>query len=160
RTADAVTALKRADELDPSPLLEMDLAKALVADRKLVEASALLRNIANAEAKTTPKPIRDMAKKMLDEVEGKVPGLQVTVIGPPGGKAVTKIDGAETDATVEAALNPGDHTIEATAEGFEPGSATVKLAEGAHEKVTITLIVTPVAKPVEEAKGSLIPGIV
>lgn len=157
--AEAVKLLFKADELDPSPQLELDLAKALIADGKLVGATKVLRVLADPESKTTPKPLRDQAKKTLNEIEAKIPFLQVVVVGPADGKGLTRIDGVETDASVEAPVDPGEHKIEVTADGFDPGTTTVKLAEGKHEKVSVTLTRKVVAKQ-EESKGSLLPGII
>ncbi len=158
--SEAVTALKRAQELDPKPETEIELAQALAGDKKLIDAAKIYRALMDPANKAVQKPMRDQAKKALEEVEAKVPFLQVDVTGTGDKKAVTRIDGNETDAAVEVALDPGDHKVEVSAEGFEPQDKTVHLNEGAHEKVSFELKAKPVEKPPEPVKGSIIPGAV
>jgi hypothetical protein len=164
---DAATALTRADELDPNPQTKLDLARALVEEKKLVAAS----KAANAAMDTAKGPggkkVQQAAKKLLADIEPRVPWLAITVQGPPPGKAVTAVDGEDVDtSTGEVPLDPGEHRITAEADGYDPAEKTIKLAEGVHERVTLTLDKTKVAAaaPVEDADdddggGSSLPAV-
>ena len=157
--AEAIEALKKADGLDPSPATELELAQAEIAGGKLLEASKLLTKITQG-TETTPaaKKTRESAKKLLGDLVMRIPMVKVTVTGPSG-KATVTLDGAEIEAGNEIEVEPGDHKVTASAEGFKPSEKTVKVAEGAHEKVELTLEANaPVAKV--ETRGSRVPGII
>lgn len=164
--ADASEALTRADELDPNPQTKLDLARALVEEKKLVAAS----KAANAAMDTAKGPggkkVQQAAKKLLADIEPRVPWLAITVQGPPPGKAVTAVDGEDVDSsTGEIPLDPGEHRITAEADGYDPAEKTITLAEGVHEKVTLSLdkIKVAAAPPPEDAEsdggGSSLPAV-
>jgi len=164
RFADAEDALRRADELDPSAQTKLDRARALVEDKKLVEGSRVLHVLTDPTA-TDPrknKRLVDAAKKMLGELEPRIPWLQVKVLGPPAGAATTRIDGSLVDASNETPIDPGEHKVEASAEGYSPTDKTVQLSEGAHESVLLELAKIPPPAPPPSANkgGSKVPAIV
>jgi hypothetical protein len=158
--AEAVKALQKARELDPNPQTDLDLAKALASDGKLIEAAKVARGVADSPSKDVYKPMREAAKKLLGEIEPRVPFLKVTVTGPTDKKPTVRIDGAEADVTMEVAIDPGEHEIAVEAEGYLPASTKVKVAEGKHEEAKIELKPKVVQASAPPEKGSLIPGIV
>jgi len=140
RWADAEEALRKADELDPNPQTKLDLARALVQQKELVEASQVLNTIGSSPAQSAPaKKVAAAAKKLLAEVEPRVPWVQVSVIGPSDEQATTTIDGKEVDAASEIPFDPGEHVVAAEAHGFEKVEKTIQLEEGEHEKVKLKL---------------------
>lgn len=157
RHEEAAEALRKADQLDPTPQRKLDLARSLVELGKLVEASSLLNGVVNDGA--AGKGLKDAAKKQLAQVEPRIPWLSVHVVGPAAGAHV-EVDGKEVQAEAEAPVDPGQHAVGADADGYESGDTRVTLAEGEHKQVTITL--TPVAsveKPKPAASGTKIPAI-
>jgi hypothetical protein len=160
RYADAEQALRRAGELDSSPQTQIDLAAALAAEGKLVEASRLLHAVADgAVVSPATRRLHDQVKKALLEIEPRIPWLQVDVGGPSAGVAHTTIDGKEVDASSEAPFDPGDHQVAVAAEGFEGAERKVSLREGAHEHLHLDL--APIAKaPPPKSGGSSAPAIV
>lgn len=154
RWADAAKALARADELDPDPQTKLDLARALVPMGKLVDASRALNGVTTSAKGPSAKKQVDAAQKLLAEIEPRIPWLKVTV-QPPGASAKTAIDGHDVDAKDELPVDPGEHVITVEAEGFEPAEKQVRLAEGKHEKITISLEPTaaPVAKKADDDSG-------
>ena len=167
RFAEAVTAFERADALDPSPANKVEIGRAYMAQGKLVAASKAL-HAAQDSAKGVPaaRKAADQAKKLLDELEPKIPWIQLVVNGPTK-PAKTFIDGQEVDATAELPYDPGEHVIAAEAEGFAREEQRVSLVEGAHAKLTLEMKKDANA-PVADAggssggsgKGSVIPAVI
>lgn len=161
RWADAVSALKKADQLDPGAAVEVDLAEAQIAAGKLVDASKTLTDvIAGSDPSPAAKKARESAAKRLTEIKARIPTLKVTVKGPTG-KVSVIVDGKDVDPSAEIPVDAGDHTIGASADGFNPAEKEAKLAEGAHETIELTL--APVATappPADNSIGPRVPGIV
>jgi hypothetical protein len=162
RYDDAVTALKKADKLDPSPATELDLGQALIASGKLVEARRVLRPVAEgpAAARTTKS-----AKKALADLEPRIPTVRLEVVGPAKSTAGGTLDGMDLDVAREVPANPGDHTVGATADGYIGAERGVVLAEGAHEVVKLRLAAVPrepdpPPPPPAKKSGSRVPGVV
>jgi hypothetical protein len=140
RFEDAVEGLRRADQLDPSSQLKLDLARALVGAGKLVEASSVLHQLDGAPAKSfQEKKNAEAAKKLVGEVESKIPWVQISVTGPKAEDASTTLDGNEIDASSEVPVDPGEHVVVVEAEGWKRAEEKVKLAEGVHEVVRIKM---------------------
>ena len=140
RFQDAITALSRANELDPTAPIKVDLARAQAGAGRLVDASTTLHGIDRAAA-TTPleKQATEDSKKLLAEIEARIPWLLVTIQGPKDGKASATVDGKEVDVTAEVPLDPGEHTVKVEADGWKPREEKVTLAEGVHEEVKVQL---------------------
>jgi hypothetical protein len=164
RFDEAAAALRRANELDPSPQLKLDLAKALSGASKLVEASTVLNEIEAAPGKSwQDKLVRGNARKLLGEIEGRIPWIQVTVTGPKPAETSVSIDGKEVDATAEMPIDPGEHEVQVEAPGWVPAEEKVKLAEGVHRQVKIKLepeAAAPPPPPPPETGGSKVPAII
>ncbi|AKT36488.1 PEGA domain-containing protein [Chondromyces crocatus] len=140
RFADAIDPLTRAVELAPTPQLKLELAQALSGAQRLVEASKILHEIGNAPAETPQaKQTQAAARKMVSEVEARIPWIQIAVLGPKEGEARILIDGKETDASFEVPIDPGEHTVRVEAEGFKPVERQPALAEGEHLELELTL---------------------
>lgn len=161
RFADAEKALRRADELDPTPQNKLDLAQALSEQGKLVEGSKVLHDLADAtDSSPAGKKAQDAAKKALKELEPRIPWIQVEVTGPGAGvTVVTKLDDAEVDAVAEIPSNPGDHKVTISADGFDPAEKSFTLKEGAHEHLSFALAPSAAAKAASKGGGTLVPGL-
>ncbi len=160
RFADAEGALRRADGLDSSPQTKIDLAGALGAEGKLVEASHELHVVTDGSvASPATKRFHDQAKKELAAIEPRISWIQIDVSGPQAGSAATTIDGKDIDAANEVPFNPGDHEVVVSAEGFVAVTRKVSLREGAHEHVHVDLAPTEKAPPPKVAGGSKAPAI-
>ncbi|MBK8252684.1 MAG: hypothetical protein IPK82_08455 [Polyangiaceae bacterium] len=157
RHDEAADLLRKAVSLDPTPQRKIDLARSLVELSKLVEASGLLNAVANDPSAS--KGYREAAKKQLAQFESRIPWLSVHVAGAPS--AHVEIDGKQVTADVEAPVDPGEHTVGADADGYNSGDQRVRVAEGEHKQVTITL--EPIAKappPPPPSGGTKAPAIV
>lgn len=165
RAGDAVDALRRADSIHKSPTVDLELGLALAAAGKLVEARSVLGALA---ASTDPgvlvKRARDAAKKALVNLTPRVPSLEVTVSGAGGAQVEVTIDGAKVSTGSAVEVNPGEHTVRATADGFSAAERSVRVAEGRRAPVTLELVapnaVARSAKDVPGSSGSRVPGAV
>jgi tetratricopeptide (TPR) repeat protein len=117
----------------------------------LSKAEAKLGHLLLAEehlkkALEDPKAKRK-AEKELKALEEKIPTLKIE---PPAEFSGTlKVDDEEKAAsalTEPLRLDPGQHTVQAEAEGYKPFSETVVLEEG--DKKDLTILMTELPKPV------------
>lgn len=147
---EAVEKFQAASELHAKPQYLLDLARVLVQTGELVVAVELLNQVSTTNDPSSGLAIA-AAKKLLKEVEPRLPWIKITVKGPPAGEAVTTIDGERVDASGEIPFNPGEYAIAAEADGFTTGAKTVTLKEGAHEEVILQLEATAADAPKDEA---------
>lgn len=160
RFGDAEQALRRANELDASPQTQIDLAAALAAEGKLVEASRLLHSVSDSSVVSpATKRIHDQVKKALMDLEPRIPWIQVEVSGPSAGAVHTSIDGTEMDVSNEVPFDPGDHQVAVAADGFESAERKLTLREGVHEHLHLDLVPVTKALP-PKSGGSSAPAIV
>ncbi len=165
RWVEAIVALKKAEKLDPSPALAVEVAEAQIGAGKLVEAQKTLSAVADGtESAPAAKRAHAAAKKALADLKARVPTVTVKATGAPPGKVTALVDGIEVEGTDDIAVNPGDHTISAAAEGFVNAEKDVHFDEGAHQRITLQLAsaTRPVADAEGESKksGSRVPGAV
>ncbi len=161
RTTEAIDLLRKADQLDPTSQRKLDLAKLLVVDKKLVEASRILNALIND---TTLGPrdkwAKDQAKKQLAQFESRIPWLQVHLLGPTSGAHI-EVDGKEIEADTETPVDPGSHGIGVDADGFESADRRITVEEGQHKEITIALnaLAKPAAPKATSSGGTKIPAI-
>jgi PEGA domain len=81
------------------------------------------------------------ARRELDALEPRLPGVIITVKGAPNARVT--VDGAPVPSAelgVSRIVDPGRHVVRAEAEGFTPAEATVTVAERKTQPVTLTLV--------------------
>lgn len=140
----AADRFARAESMIHAPTLLLGLAEAQLGLGKLVSAQeTLTRIVREGVAPGAPpafaKAVSD-AKKELEALAPRVPTLTIQVKGASS-PAVT-IDGAAVPSAALGAkrpVDPGKRVVRATADGMAPAEASVTLAEGANESVTIEL---------------------
>lgn len=168
RFDDAVKAFRKADELESTPQLKLELAQALIAAGKLLDASKELNSLVDTANSTAPRKIKQDARAALDALEPRIPWLQIKIVGPEQRLTSTTVDGKEIDAENEVPIDPGEHVIAADADGYKPAEKKVTLAEGVHETVEVQLEkdappppppkpVAPPPKPASSSSGLIIP---
>jgi hypothetical protein len=149
---DLKEALKRfmgADEIMHVPTTALEVARAEVAMGLLVEARDAISAIRlNPSKPNEPAPFKD-ARTQADALDaslnGRIPGLTITVTGAPAGETPSvSVDGAPLPAGVIGLLrtvDPGHHVVVAkTAHG--EGKAEVDVREGEQKPVEIALVIT------------------
>jgi len=156
---------RKASELHPKAQHTLDLARALEKLGKLLEASQLLHQVVTT-SESNAGLAQAAAQKLVIQVEPRVPWILIEIKGPPRGAAETTVDGEVVDASVEAPLDPGEHTIVVEADGFVPAEKTIELEESAHE--TIKLVLEPLGDSDEgdevqeddDGGGSVVPAVI
>ncbi|MBW2529527.1 MAG: hypothetical protein JRI23_35445 [Deltaproteobacteria bacterium] len=94
------------------------------------------------------------AEQAVPELDEKIPAIEVQVEGPPPDAIKVLVDGQDVTASATMGpvrVNPGQHTVRATADGFESAEATVNL-EAAKKITPLDFTLQAVAKP-SEAPG-------
>jgi hypothetical protein len=108
----------------------------------------------------------DMHPNFIAEVQGSIDDLRARIPkliierGEGAEAATIELDGVqlgENSMGAETPVDPGPHTVTATAQGYEPYRKTIKVSEGAVETVSITLLPEPkaAAKP-NEGEATLV----
>jgi hypothetical protein len=117
------------------------------------------------EAPPAKEKERERAKAMLDEALARV--AAVTVVGPPAG-AELRVDGTSAGSMPLAGplfMDPGEHVLEARAEGFWTGREKLDAKAGEKREVRLALrkdepAPAPTVPPKPPERRSLLPGIV
>ncbi len=160
--AQAESRFTRADALYHAPTVSLGLARARAGLGKLVGAQAAYSRVVHTTVPADASPafvkaIED-ARRELDALTPRVPSLIIQVKGTAAAKVT--VDGVEVPSAAlgeQRPLDPGKHVVRAVAAGFANGEATVTLAEGKTE--TLTLELKPgTSEPTTEAPPGGSPG--
>jgi hypothetical protein len=140
--AKAEDSFRRANALFHAPTLVLGMARAQAAEGKFVESWESYNQIVLEGVTSTPvfQKALDDAKREIANVDGRRSRITVTVAGATSAR-VTLDDGALKPEALGVPLfvNPGTHTIVAAADGFNPSTRTLSVAEGREETVAIAL---------------------
>ena len=148
----AYKAFKAAHEIMGVPTTGLDLAKAEEKLGLLVEA----RTTALDVTRMAPKPrepdaytrARPAAAELAEKLAVRIPTLVIAVNGPAAGTALDiKLDSLAIPVStlgLPRKVNPGTHTVTATASGYATEERKVTLGEG--ETLPLEITLAPVAK--------------
>jgi hypothetical protein len=146
----ALEAYRGADDLMGVPTTGLAVASTLRELGKLIDAreKALAVTRIPSEDKE-PKPFaraRAAAKALSTELASLIPSIQVEVLSLESEEriedATVRLDGESLDASVlklPRKLDPGKHTVAATAVGYDTSVKAIELGEGEHHAVTLIL---------------------
>ena len=141
----AVEKLERAEALRHAPTILGRLGECQVALGKIVLGTENLQRVVREQlAADAPAAFRDAqvrAQKVLDTALPRIGKLKI-VVEPAGTQASVKVNGEQVPPAVlgvERPTDPGNHQVEASAPGYLPTSAAVRLADGGSETVTLRL---------------------
>src|SRR5690606_28339868 len=128
--AEAAEKFRQADQLSPSPSVKLDLARMLLAVGALAEAKDV------AAACVSDKPQQWVDRKaqkdcetLVGEIDERAPTLALSVFEPEASQVTVEVDGEPAEIGAAMALDPGEHTVVATAEGYETFRETFTLDE-------------------------------
>ncbi len=141
RHAEAELALRDALRLRPTPITVYNLALALRALGRYGESiECFERYLQQPEPAASPERLAAIRAE-LTELQRMVPRVELTVQPPD---AAVRVDGraAQRDAA-GLRLDPGEHTFEVEAEGFERDRRVLTLAPGAQVILALSLRPTP-----------------
>jgi hypothetical protein len=153
--ATAEDRFRRADKLIHAPTLEIGLARALVGLGKLVEAQeAFNRIIREGVAPGAPtvfaRAVQD-AKKEVGAVSPRLGSVTIVVKAAGGGDVSNEsilLDGVALNTAslgVRRFIDPGQHVVQVTAEGFKPAELRFNVSEGSTAEAPVTLERAPAA---------------
>jgi hypothetical protein len=154
---EALPLFRRAHALAPTPVTRLDLARVLVQQRKLVEARALARSVAELPVSPTETAKSQLARAdatslaaELDLRVGRIELVVASAAGAPLVFATGSVDGAtEPIVTLDGAalspaslstpleVDPGEHLVSLRV-GETVVEARVSVGEGEHKLVTLT----------------------
>jgi hypothetical protein len=150
---------RRAEALFHAPTLTLGLARAQAGQKKYVEACESYQRVVVERVTSNPifRKALDDAQRELAAIEAKRARVTVRVSGA-GTDAIAGVtallDGARLRPEalgIERFLDPGDHVVTASADGFVEGRESFHVGEG--EGRTVTLTLARVAAPVAVASG-------
>jgi hypothetical protein len=135
---------RRAYALYPNaPSLALGLARALAANGKVVAAeetyNKIIRDGAPAGNQVFAKAVDD-AKAEIGAVSARVAYATINVTGPDTSKLT--LDGqplAWAAVGARRAVDPGEHTLSATADGYKPAESKFKVDSGKDTTVSLTM---------------------
>lgn len=147
--AESLDLFTRAESLVHSPVHLLYKARSLAKLGQLVKArEAYLAVTRDDSASTSPAVLkaREDAAKEVAEIEPRLANLTVKVEGPGAAEASVEMDGVKVPIAlvgVARPADPGQHTLQASANGAAADPQTVTLKEGG--AATVTLLLKPVA---------------
>lgn len=155
RFDDAVDLFTRAEGVVHSPVHLLFIARAHVELGQLVKAQEAYVKITREQlGQDAPEAFHEAAREAAAELEvlkPRIPYLTIRLVGVEAGSAQVLVDGEaipEQLVGVPMPVDPGNRTLEATAEGYQ--AATRELAVGEGHSADVELELKPVAAPVNE----------
>jgi hypothetical protein len=143
---EALRPFQSAHDLMHAPTTGLWLARTRDKLGKLIEARDVALEVARSAEKSTDPPAfakaRAEAATLAKELAPRLATLEITVVGPAADEVQLTIDEEPIErggVGVPRKINPGNHGIRATAQGYSPANKSVSLSEGATESVTLTL---------------------
>ncbi len=144
----AIDKFSRADSLVHAPTLLLGLARAQVGLGRLVEAqesyNRIIRDgVAAGSPHSWTKALEDATKEVA-ALPQRLPWVTITVLGPTNPEVV--IDSTPVPIAslgVKRPVNPGNHTIKVSAEGYLPTEKAITLSEGQSLTVNLELEQAP-----------------
>jgi hypothetical protein len=153
--AEACPKFEASLRYDPVLGTRLNLATCYEHVGKLASAWGLYRESIELAKKAGDTKRADYAQKQALALEPRLPKLAISApANPPAGFTVKRDDTTVDAGALGVALyvDPGTHTVTASAPGFEAFSVTVTLLEGKTDTLAIpALVAKPVAKPVADA---------
>jgi hypothetical protein len=157
RFHEALDLYTRADAIAASPAYVLGIARAEAAMGKFAAAHRDYEDFLVATSRTTwgdLAALRPAAESEAADVTTFVAHLEVAVNAPGASPRIT-MDGAPLapnhDREIE--VDPGDHVIAATADGYMPAETSFSIIEGGHATVALALAPRP-AGPALEAQDA------
>jgi len=149
RWAEALDLFTRAESLVHSPVHLLYKARSLVQLGQLVKAREAYLAVTRDDSPSTAPAVlkaREDAAKEVAQIEPRLAGLIVKVDGPGAAEANVEMDGVKVPVAlvgVSRPADPGQHTLQASANGAAADPQVITLKEGG--TATITLVLKPVA---------------
>jgi hypothetical protein len=146
RYADACPRLADSERLDPGGGTVLNLALCYDKLGKLALAYSTYGDAISLAITEQRHERETFARERVAALAPRLPHLTLVVTGTDA--ATVTLDGSNVPRSawgLSTAVDPGEHTVEATAPGFTPSKTTLTLAEGETRSVPVTLAPVPAA---------------
>jgi hypothetical protein len=160
RWAEAADLMARAEALLHAPTHLLYLGQAEEKQGHLVKAREtylkLTRETLPSNASPAFKKAQADGERLLEALEPRLPYVNVLVVPKDAAELNVTMDGAPVPAAivgVEHPIDPGEHTFQATAKGWEGDPVTISIAESEHKNVEMALRQTE-TPPAEDVGGA------
>ncbi len=151
--AEACEKLDESQRLDPAVGTQFNLAECWQKLGRLLKARAAFEDVVRIAHSSGKADLEQRAKERLTKLETDIPRVIVTASAPP--PDTMSIDGVTHPASELAAgipVDPGEHDVEASAQGKTPHHAKVTSAIGTRTVVQIPVLAdVPSAAPIVAA---------
>lgn len=166
--AAALEAYRGADAVMNVPSTGLGVGKALEKLGRLIEARAKFLEVSQLPAEPDERePLRlarEEAGRLQIAIADRIPSLAIVVEGPgPDVPVTVTVDDDDLAAALVGLprkLDPGVHTVKASAPGFAPAEETIQLVEKEQRVVTLQLevpVATPLPPPPPDGNDSELP---
>ncbi|WP_437511461.1 hypothetical protein [Sorangium sp. So ce1099] len=143
RHEEALAAFREAEALFHAPPLLQMIARSCERLGRLLEARSFYQRVVDeplaADAPRAFQQAQADARVELAALAPRVPTLEVAVRGAAPGAVVLTLDGERIGQAVPVERDPGSYTLVAAVPGQNPVTKTIRLNEGAKERVTLDL---------------------
>lgn len=164
RYAEAVDLFMRAESLVHAPTHLLYIARAQEKLGKLVRAREaylkVTRERIEANAPQAFRAAQAEAQKALTALEPRIPNITVQVEGAGSGPVSVTLDGAPLPPALVGLpypVDPGEHKLQATAEGRASGEQVVTVQEGQRDTVVLQLAAASTSPAPLAAPGEATP---
>jgi len=154
----ALDKLTRAHQLYFAPTIAVWLGECQIDQGQLVAGTETLQRVVREPlTATSPAAYRSAqmrAQTLLDENLPRLANLTIDVEAPAGAQYQVMVDGMPLPGAlvgVARPIDPGAHEVAASGQGLQPVSESITLPEGQADKLTLTLLPEPSAKPATDA---------
>jgi hypothetical protein len=146
RYAEALDRLQRAQALYDAPVHLLYIARTQVKLDKLVEGAETYRRLARVQLEAGAAPAQKQAVEAagpeLAELEPRIPALRLELEPANLSGIDIHIDGERVPPAivgVDRPANPGTHTVQVSAQGYNPAEQTIELKAGEKKPVVFRL---------------------
>ncbi len=144
--AEAIDKLSRAEKIFHAPTTLARLGECQVQMGKIVDGTENLNKVVREQLAPNAPPAfaqaQERAKKVLEAAKPKIAKLKIAVAAPPDAQLHVKVDGEHmpnANLNTNRPIDPGEHTVEASAPGYLTATTKVRLTEGGNDSVALTL---------------------
>lgn len=136
--SEAIAELEVARDLRATPPVHYNLALAQRAVGRYRAAAQSLRAFLRTVSASADPALVSQAESLLQDSAAAVCRLEITVDQP---MAIVRVDGSVVDLTRGAIdLDPGEHTVAASAEGYASSERRVRLSRGSNSVASLSMV--------------------
>jgi len=136
RWHEAIDRFERAFAIRAEPAIALNLASALMAENRLIEASEWL---GQAAIRSQSHAVRDLAISLRTDIARRIGHIVIVLPGDQTGWSVT-LDGKDVTRTLgtrDLAVDPGEHIVALLRNGVLIRSTTIEIPPGSFRRIVL-----------------------